>query len=507
MKLIYLLSLITITSNIYSGVKIAIDTNIFKGLKYVDLNYYLSNKILIEHIEEFGQYLFKYDLTVDNLTITNITSPTEVIVNQLNTSENLPLVQIEIQNILLDIQMKFNVKFGIFSESAEHLKIHTNITSINGEFYFLPNGEVEISKFNVKLTDVQIDMESQWLNFLIGLFTNFITNKAEKYIESKNKNISETINNWVNNEFLYDLGFGIGFNLTNIDRPKLNRYSKVNIIKSNLYNLFYNKKRKFNENIETTILTCGIHGSIYPYLHPELKPKIPEAVNMTFKKEYYDNEVQILISDYTINTLLNLIHQSGYLHMEFKNELTNLIPWNYTVEGLKNILPEYSKLYPNKNYEVEMKCYISISNFPQPKVQSKISATKLTLLFGLDFDTFTSDDPFDDPVKDLKLNITSSLDIHFLVDKGNLTIVFGSFHISNVQTIIDNLKIDVNRFEKTIENAFIDYLLPALDTYVKNIPLVDYFGYLFGFQFKNLRVGTENGYIVGSLGVNGVDFT
>ena len=83
MKLIYLLSLITITSNIYSGVKIAIDTNIFKGLKYVDLNYYLSNKILIEHIEEFGQYLFKYDLTVDNLTITNITSPTEVIVNQL----------------------------------------------------------------------------------------------------------------------------------------------------------------------------------------------------------------------------------------------------------------------------------------------------------------------------------------------------------------------------------------------------------------------------------------
>ena len=183
MKLIYLLSLITITSNIYSGVKIAIDTNIFKGLKYVDLNYYLSNKILIEHIEEFGQYLFKYDLTVDNLTITNITSPTEVIVNQLNTSETFPLVQIEIQNILLDIQMKFNVKFGIFSESAEHLKIHTNITSINGEFYFLPNGEVEISKFNVKLTDVQIDMESQWLNFLIGLFTNFITNKAEKYIE------------------------------------------------------------------------------------------------------------------------------------------------------------------------------------------------------------------------------------------------------------------------------------------------------------------------------------
>ena len=87
-------------------------------------------------------------------------------------------------------------------------------------------------------------MESQWLNFLIGLFTNFITNKAEKYIESKNKNISETINNWVNNEFLYDLGFGIGFNLTNIDRPKLNRYSKVNIIKSNLYNLFYNKKKK-----------------------------------------------------------------------------------------------------------------------------------------------------------------------------------------------------------------------------------------------------------------------
>ena len=70
---------------------------------------------------------------------------------------------------------------------------------------------------------------------------------------------------------------------------------------------------------------------------------------MTFKKEYYDNEVQILISDYTINTLLNLIHQSGYLHMEFKNELTNLIPWNYTVEGLKNIQLRKRLFFP-KNF-------------------------------------------------------------------------------------------------------------------------------------------------------------
>ena len=226
MKFIFLIPLILITSSIYSGIKFGIDSNILKGFKYLDLYKYLANKILISHHEEAGQYIFKYKLTIDNFTITNITSPKDVIVINLNTSENYPLINVEFKDIPIDIQMKFYVEFGYFSESSEQLKIHTNLKSIKGEYFFLPNGQIEISKFNVELSDLNIDFQSKWINFLIVIFTNFIINQSEKYINSKYQEITNFINSWIDNEFLYDLGFGIGLNLTCIEKPILHRFTK-----------------------------------------------------------------------------------------------------------------------------------------------------------------------------------------------------------------------------------------------------------------------------------------
>ena len=502
MKFIFLIPLIIITSSIYSGIKFGIDSNILKGFKYLDLYKYLANKILISHHEEAGQYIFKYKLTIDNFTITNITSPKDVIVINLNTSENYPLINVEFKDIPIDIQMKFYVEFGYFSESSEQLKIHTNLKSIKGEYYFLPNGEIKISKFNVELSDLNIDFQSKWINFLIGIFTNFIINQSEKYINSKNQEITNFINSWIDNEFLYDLGFGIGLNLTCIEKPILHRFTKEKKYNQRLYNLFFNKN-KLNEKIETTILTLGLHGSIYPNLYPELKPLINDPINMTYITEYFDNELQILISDYSLNTLFFLAHQSGYLHMEFKNDLINIIPWNFSVFGLKEILPEYSKLY-NKNYQVLMKGYVTVNNYPQPIIKISKEITKLNLIFGLDFYTFISDDPFDEPINDVKLNVSSCFDIHFIVQKGNLNIVIQNFNVNNVFVLIDNLNINITRFGNTIENAMNDYVLPSFDKYLKNIDIVNVLSEVLGTKMRNFRIGSQDGYIVTSIGVNGV---
>ena len=502
MKFIFLIPLILITSSIYSGIKFGIDSNILKGFKYLDLYKYLANKILISHHEEAGQYIFKYKLTIDNFTITNITSPKDVIVINLNTSENYPLINVEFKDIPIDIQMKFYVEFGYFSESSEQLKIHTNLKSIKGEYYFLPNGEIKISKFNVELSDLNIDFQSKWINFLIGIFTNFIINQSEKYINSKNQEITNFINSWIDNEFLYDLGFGIGLNLTCIEKPILHRFTKEKKYNQRLYNLFFNKN-KLNEKIETTILTLGLHGSIYPNLYPELKPLINDPINMTYITEYFDNELQILISDYSLNTLFFLAHQSGYLHMEFKNDLINIIPWNFSVFGLKEILPEYSKLY-NKNYQVLMKGYVTVNNYPQPIIKISKEITKLNLIFGLDFYTFISDDPFDEPINDVKLNVSSCFDIHFIVQKGNLNIVIQNFNVNNVFVLIDNLNINITRFGNTIENAMNDYVLPSFDKYLKNIDIVNVLSEVLGTKMRNFRIGSQDGYIVTSIGVNGV---
>ena len=52
----------------------------------------------------------------------------------------------------------------------------------------------------------------------------------------------------------------------------------------------------------TSVLTFGIHGSAFPTSHPELEIDIPPAVNMDFVTDYLTNELQILLSDYTVNT-------------------------------------------------------------------------------------------------------------------------------------------------------------------------------------------------------------
>ena len=66
------------------------------------------------------------------------------------------------------------------------------------------------------------------------------------------------------------------------------------------------------------------------------------------------------------------------------------------------------------------------------------------------------------------------------------------------------MKINITRFGNTIENAMNNYVLPSFDKYIKNIDIVDILSKMLGTKMRNFRIGSENGYIVTSIGVNGV---
>ena len=228
-KLILLLSLLTLTISNNSGVKVALDADIVKALKLIDFNAILINQILIPHIEESGQFIFKYDLTVDNLTITNITNPKTVEVSHSTSPKDTPLVKITIKDITIDLVMAFYVKFGVFSEKSDHLKVHVTLTDLEGEVFFDKtenDGNITIQNCKMELSDLKIDMESKWMNFLIGIFKNLITKEAEKGIKEGTILGQTIINNWIHNITVYDIGFVIGINITNTEKPVLSKLTK-----------------------------------------------------------------------------------------------------------------------------------------------------------------------------------------------------------------------------------------------------------------------------------------
>ena len=506
-KLILLLSLLTLTISNNSGVKVALDADIVKALKLIDFNAILINQILIPHIEESGQFIFKYDLTVDNLTITNITNPKTVEVSHSTSPKDTPLVKVIIKDITIDLVMAFYVKFGVFSEKSDHLKVHVTLTDLEGEVFFDKtenDGNITIQNCKMELSDLKIDMESKWMNFLIGIFKNLITKEAEKGIKEGTILGQTIINNWIHNITVYDIGFGIGINITNTEKPVLSKLTKE--IKRTLFGLFFGQKRK-NKNAESILFTTGVHGSIYPNLHPELKPKIPDAVNMDYDKSLFSkNEIQVLVSDYSINTIFNMAQQSGFLHYEFSSTSnTTILPWKFTVKGLKDILPEYPVKYPNNDYQVQMKVYISSTKHVQPLLQTDENGNaKFNINFGLDFDTFTSTDPFDDPVTDLKLNFSGNVDIKVTCDKNILSIKLNSFNFTDCIKEEDQLNVDIEKFEKVIVDNIDKYIYPELYKYIKEVKVVELLKNATKIDFRDFTVITHKGYYIGSIGIKGL---
>ena len=513
---LFFLSTLSISLCTYSGVKFGVDTQIFKAITKVDFNKFLQNKTLLNHTEMSGSYLFKYKLQIDNLTVADVKAPSSVEVKQSITKAGFRQVHLDVKGIYAAITTDFFVKYGLFKTSGKQTLITAQVNSINGDFYFNEKGEVIISTFKVDLGKVTIDLKSGFYKFIFNLCKHLIVKNIEKALGKLNGTISDAINKWVSAEFLYDLGFGIGFNFTNVDRPVLIPYTKskettsaVDLVAKLALFLLSNEEEKMkmiSENsIDTTILTCGLHGSIYPNLNPQLKPAVPDAVNMSYIPEYYDNELQVLISDYTLNTLLFMAQQTGYLHQEFTTATNKLFPFDFNTKALAAVIPEFGVKYPEGSFEVLMKAAIAINGNAQPKSVSSTNGSKLVLNFGLDFDTTVSDDPFDDPVKDLKLNITSSVELKFNVKENVLSIDISNFTVDTIEKKVDELNINEENFKALIVKEFEELILPILNGYVKNVKVVELLKSLIGIEFNRLRLVSKDQYIALSIGIDGLN--
>lgn len=496
-----LLALISFTICDNSGIKIAITSDIFKILTKFDLNSLLQNMTIVDRAETSGKYLFNYDVVCENLWLTNIVQPDNVVIEQETTAEGLPQVKVTLYNIEIAVQIAhLYVKYGLISEDFYDAVGSAIVSYVEGRYHFTEDGRLDLSEFNVEIDSFDIDIRKDFLNWLIGLFKGLIKSKVTEALDNLGVTISDAVNNWVDGEFTYDLGYGIGLNFTNTLKPHLTQLYKNQVVNEyglKLAKLLFSNREDLTETL-TSVLTFGIEGSCYPNDHPELAPDFEPPKEMDFTTEYLSNELQILISDYTLNTLLFIGQKGDYLHQEFTNDSHPLFPWNFTTEGLQVIIPQFGEKYPGQELQVEMKAYISALDHLRPYIVFSETGGKLVVNFNLDFLTSVSDDL----VKDLALNVTAELDFTVQVKYDLLTINWGELKVLNLVENANLLNVPYDDLVSLVGQNWDAYVTKFIKGYTKNVALAAILTLVTGMEFKNFKLETKEGFLLASIAAN-----
>jgi hypothetical protein len=502
-------------ANDTSGLKFGIDTNFFKVLEKIDLNKFAKNKTLIASpgISLKSSSFPSYDIQIRNLSITDIKNPKSVLVNSINSGSNdlntNATLAIIMTNFEINLQTDYDIKMmSIFTDHAVASPIKIVLDSVNGEFFF-NQGNVVFKKLDVKIGEIDFKFNSFWFKMVYAIAKSFVIKGINKEVSTLYGKISDALNQFISSQVLIDVGMGIGINATNVDRPKLELIKKTEIRNSSIDKFselsFLSEEGEKNYNFNTnsnenTILEFGIHGSLYPNASPDLKPSIAPAVKMNYVPSTFNNKLTMLLSDYTINTLFFMIQQTGAVKFVYNNDTASILPFHVDTQGVSSIIPEFNKKYPN-NTAMEIKLYITPFGFNQPLLDTDSDGSKLSMNFGIDFNVISSPNPWDDPVTELKLNVTSHIKFQFLVSENKLSIIYFKFTIDNEDVAVDGLNVDKEKMKTSVEGL----LNKVLDSFKKDFSNIDVLAMLhkqFGLDFNNLIVETNSDYSIFSVDIN-----
>ena len=493
--LIALFCLISFSTEETSGIKVAITSNIFKLLTKFDLNSLVQNMTVIDRAETSGKYLFNYDVVCENLWIRNIIQPERVEIEQETTSDGLPQVKVTLYNIQAAIQIEYlYVKYGLIKETFDNPTGSAVVSYIEGRYHFNEDGKLVLSEFDVEIDSFDIDVRKDFLNWLVGLFKGLIKSQLNSKLDDLGSTISDALNGWVDGEFSLDIGNGIGLNLTNTLKPHLTQIlnnRNLNEIGLKFAKLLFSKE-ELSETL-SSVLTFGIKGSCYPSENPDIMPDIPAPVEMDFTTEYFTNEIQVLISEYTLNSLLFIAQNSELLQMKFTNETELIFPWNFDTVGLQEIIPQFGEKYPDENLEVQMNAYISPSQ-PRPYIQFSETSSKLVASFNLDFVTGDSED--------LSITVSGELPFTVQVKYDLLTINWGTFDIIELLENKNELNVPHDELVEIVGKMFNTYVIKFIKGYTKNVALSAILTLVTGMEFKNFKLEGKEGFLLASIAIN-----
>ena len=496
MNYLLLLALLALTSCEYSGLKAAVTSNFFKILTKYDLNKLLQNKTMIEHAEASGRALFNYEVICENLWITYAKNPASVVIDQETTSDGLPQVKVTINDIEVAIEIAhLYVKYGLIHQDFYKADGDVQVKYVEGRYHFTRDGKLVLSEFNVEIKDLHIDVKKGFLNWLIGLFKGLIKSQVTKKLHKLSGTISDAVNNWVANRFEVEIGWGVTLNLTNTMRPNLTQIYKGERFDIKLLKLM--KAIILREELDkelTSVITFGMHGSAFPTHDPSTHADFPPIVDMDFNYEYFTNEVQFLLSTYTIDTTLYIAQKVGSLHFTLTNTSHPMFDFNFDTKGMQTLIPQYGDKYPNQSLPVEMAFEISKNGHNRAYVEMTDAGANFVLNFNLNFTT--------NGAKDLAMNITANIPFTIQVKYDLLTINWGSINVTELIEQANELKVPHEELVKLIGTMFDKYFIKFIQQYTKNIALPAILSLITGMEFQNFKFETHEGYLLISIAVN-----
>lgn len=224
----------------------------------------------------------------------------------------------------------------------------------------------------------------------------------------------------------------------------------------------------------------------------DLKPQIPEPLEMQFTNRYLKNKINLLFSDYTINTLLFFVQQSGYINIRVQNDTNGYFPFNIDIEGFKALFPNLTKNYA-ENFPVEIKMNIASAG-DQPQISTDSEGSRISLVYGFELKVYNSTDIFDDPITELKLNVKAHLQMQYMIDESFLHVVVFKNAVDDLEVKSNLLEMETEALKKSV-NEIQEKLIEKFRPSFANLNVESLLQNAFGFKFDSFEFDARKGYL------------
>jgi hypothetical protein len=390
----------------------------------------------------------------------------------------------------------------LLRDQGRNSHIHVVLEEINGEIYF-QDGQVHFTKFYVKMGNISLQFKSIIFKTIYKMFSGLITNKINDQINKIQGNIEKAINEFINAPFIVDVGYGVGMNLTNTERPELFLYDKPTITESRVLvqsqDFLGARNYKLVDN-RGAVIIFGIKGTVYPNKLPDQGPVFPSPPPMTFLDHLFDNKINVLLSAYTLNHVFFYIGQLGIISAAYRTEDGTQNPWNKTLDtdGLTEFIPELNGKFDEPK-KLELRFVVNAKN-SKPLIDIKSSGNTIDMNFSVELNIETSNDDFDFPETYLQLNVTSVSTFLITAIDDNISIQIKSNKIRDIDATIDKIGITKESITPFLSN-YVNMMMVNFQTLVTNIKVVETLSNLTGIKFKELYFSTDNGYFDFSIDI------
>jgi hypothetical protein len=456
-------------------------------------------------------------LKLHSLSINKFNNPNDV---RLKNDKENKYLEISLTDFQIELKADYDLKVAtLFKDHSPSSLIGVAFEEVFLGFKFTEE-KILVEKFDMKLKEVKIVLNEWLLDLIKRVFMGKIIETINESVSQFKGELEEQINLAVHGKYLIDLGgMGIGVNATVTESPYLEvvdaqrkkaasslsslSYAFAEILTESFEAVedqanemkFLQKKenqrtsapRNFNADVKEDLksfLNFGIRGGIFATIMKDLKPDIPEPAEMKFNQRLEKDDIRILLSDYTINTLLFFVQQSGYISFRITNETNSYLPFNSDIEGLKDIFPKLKEIYP-ENYPVEIKINCKPSS-KQPLMNTQTDGSMLSFDLGFELMVKNSTDIFDMPITEMLLDFEGHLNMQFMFDEDEFlhVTIFRSF-VDGVSVKKDNVSENQDELKKDLR-GILDLIV---DSFRPMFSKVD-----FGGMFKN-ATGLTLGYV------------